>query len=357
MESFVLLCTFISGPESNITVPDLEFTAVFFSLKRKMVTLVGNSIEEAAALLKVDEVVAIPTETVYGLAGNALNESAVLKIFKAKNRPYFNPLIIHTHSWETMVKYVKNIPEAAIKIAASYSPGPITFLLEKTNLIPDLVTAGHHKVAVRIPNHALTLQLLQSLDFPLAAPSANRFGYVSPTSAEHVLQGLDGFIPYILDGGACRVGLESTIVDFEGEEVIVRRKGGISSEAISRVIGRPVLVRTHASEHPVAPGQLKSHYATATPLITGNLAELVPQFSGKKIALIEFGNPLLAEVYSRMNLSSSANTDEAARNLFSMMRQTDQCGADIILASLLPEEGLGAAVNDRLKRAEHENKI
>jgi L-threonylcarbamoyladenylate synthase len=322
-----------------------------------MVTILGNSIEEAAALLKEDEVVAIPTETVYGLAGNALSESAVLKIFKAKNRPHFNPLIIHIHSWEIMRRFVKNIPEAALKIAAAFSPGPVTFLLEKTDLIPDLVTAGHHKVAVRIPNHVLTLQLLKMLDFPLAAPSANRFGYVSPTSADHVMQGLKGYIPYILDGGTCRVGLESTIVDFEGDEVIVRRKGGISSEAISSVIGKQVLVRTHASEHPVAPGQLKSHYATATPLVTGNLSALIPLFPGKKIALIEFGKPLNKNVFFKINLSLMANADEAARNLFSMMRQSDQCGADIILASLLPENGLGAAVNDRLKRAEHANKF
>ena len=321
-----------------------------------MVTTTGNSIETATAWLNQEEVVAIPTETVYGLAGNALSETAVIRIFKAKNRPHFNPLIVHSHSWEKMDRYVKNIPPAAIIIAEAFSPGPVTFLLEKTALIPDLVTAGHPKVAVRIPNHPITLELLRSLDFPLAAPSANRFGYVSPTSAAHVLQGLDGIIPYILDGGNCAVGLESTIVDFEGDDVIIRRKGGISSEAISNVIGKPVIVRTHASEHPVAPGQLKSHYATATPLITGNPEEIIHQFPGSKIALIEFGTSLIEEAFFRVNLSPSANLDEAARNLFSMMRQTDQCGADIILASLLPEEGLGSAVNDRLKRAEHANK-
>lgn len=321
-----------------------------------MKTTIGNSIETAADWLRNHEVVAIPTETVYGLAGNALDESAVLKIFKAKNRPHFNPLIIHTHSWEVLYRYVKNIPEAALKIARAFSPGPVTFLLEKTEMIPDLVTAGHPKVAVRIPNHPITLRLLQLLDLPLAAPSANRFGYVSPTAAGHVLQGLDGIIPYILDGGDCKVGLESTIVDFEGDDVIIRRKGGIASEEISRVINREVVLRTHASEHPVAPGQLKSHYATATPLITGNPAELIQQFQGKKIGLIDFGRPLDINVRFRVNLSPEANPDEAARNLFSMMREMDNCGADVILAPILPEAGLGAAVNDRLKRAEHANK-
>lgn len=318
-----------------------------------MVTTTGNSIETAALWLNSNEVVAIPTETVYGLASNALSEEAVLRIFKAKNRPHFNPLIIHSFSWQNMERYIRNIPKDALKIAEAFSPGPVTFLLEKSDLIPDLVTAGHAKVAVRIPNHPLTLQLLKMLDFPLAAPSANRFGYVSPTSAEHVLQGLNGIIPYILDGGNCAIGIESTIVDFEDDDVIVRRKGGISSEAISRVIGKQVILRTHASEHPVAPGQLKSHYATVTPLKTGNPAESIQQYQASKVALIEFGNPVNERVFFRVNLSPSANVDEAARNLFSMMRQTDHCGADVILASLLPETGLGAAVNDRLKRAEH----
>lgn len=321
-----------------------------------MKTTIGNSIEKAAGWLKQHEVVAIPTETVYGLAGNALDETAVLKIFKAKNRPHFNPLIIHTHSWEVLGRYVKNIPDAALSIARAFSPGPVTFLLEKTDIIPDLVTAGHPKVAIRIPNHPLTLQLLKLLDFPLAAPSANPFGYVSPTAASHVMQGLNGIIPYILDGGDCRVGLESTIVDFEGEEVIIRRKGGIASEEISRVINRDVVLRTHISDHPVAPGQLKSHYATATPLYTGNLAEMAGHFKGRKIAIIEFGPPLDAEVFARVNLSAAGNTDEAARNLFSMMRTMDKMGADVILAPVLPETGLGAAINDRLKRAEHANK-
>jgi L-threonylcarbamoyladenylate synthase len=316
----------------------------------------GSNWEEAAKWLMQDEVVAIPTETVYGLAGNALSETAVLKIFKAKNRPHFNPLIVHTWHWDAIRTYVKNVPEEADKIAKQFCPGPITFLLEKKDIIPDLVTAGFHKVAIRIPAHGLTQQLLQALPFPLAAPSANRFGYVSPTTAAHVLQGLDGIIPYILDGGACQVGVESTIVDFEGDDVIVRRKGGISAEAISAVIGRPVLTRTHASDHPVAPGQLKSHYATQTPLFTGNIAELQETFVGKKIARLAFGPVNEGDADYIFNLSPSANTDEAARHLFAMMRQADDCGADVILASLIPEEGLGAAINDRLQRAEHSNR-
>ncbi|MCU0403701.1 MAG: L-threonylcarbamoyladenylate synthase [Chitinophagaceae bacterium] len=321
-----------------------------------METKIGNSIREAADWLRQNEVIAIPTETVYGLAGNALSEEAVVKIFKAKNRPFFNPLIIHTHSREGIASFVKNIPPEAHIIVEQFSPGPVTFLLEKKDHVPDLVTGGHHKVAVRIPNHPLTLSLLNMIDFPLAAPSANRFGYVSPTTANHVMEGLTGLIPYILDGGPCVVGVESTIVDFEDNEVIIRRKGGISVELIEKALGKAVIIRTHASDHPVAPGQLKSHYATITPLHTGNKLELLRKFNGKKIALIEFGDPLNEACYKRFNLSPSGDPDEAARNLFSLMRQADHCGADVIVTSLLPEEGLGAAVNDRLKRAEHLNK-
>ncbi|HSK14412.1 MAG TPA: L-threonylcarbamoyladenylate synthase [Phnomibacter sp.] len=321
-----------------------------------MTTIIGTDLGTAAGWLKQDELVAIPTETVYGLAGNALSETAVLKIFKAKGRPHFNPLIVHTHSWEAVSDLVKEIPEAAMVLASHFCPGPITFLLEKTDRIPDLVTAGHPKVAVRIPAHPLTQQLLANLNFPLAAPSANRFGYVSPTTAEHVLQGLNGVIPYILDGGACNVGVESTIVDLEGDQIIIRRRGGITASDILRTTGLTALERIHASDHPVAPGQLKSHYATTTPLFTGNLAELSKGHKWKKIAVIGFGSIPPGNFEHIFNLSPSGDTDEAARNLFAMMRQADNCGADVILAAKLPEKGLGAAVNDRLQRAQHLNK-
>ena len=321
-----------------------------------MQTQVGHLWEEAANWLRQNEVVAIPTETVYGLAGNALSEEAVLKIFKAKNRPHFNPLIIHTHHVGSIARFVKSMPAEALAIANQFWPGPITFLLEKRKIIPDLVTAGHHKVAVRVPNHPLTQSLLEALDFPLAAPSANRFGYVSPTTAQHVLEGLNGVIPYVLDGGACTVGLESTILDFEDGQVILRRKGGISAEAIEAVIGKRLLNLTHASDHPVAPGQLKSHYATYTPLFTGDPETLAARYPHKKLVIIGFGPQTPYPAFRYFNLSELANTDEAARNLFSIMRQADAAGGDLILAPVLPDSGLGSAVNDRLKRAAHNNK-
>jgi L-threonylcarbamoyladenylate synthase len=322
-----------------------------------MKTYIGTDISTAKKLLESDEAVAIPTETVYGLAANALNPDAVLKIFKAKERPHFNPLIIHLPAWEAVKKYAAEIPPEANLLAARFTPGPLTFLLKKRPIVPDLVTAGSPKVAIRIPAHLLTRELLAQLDFPLAAPSANPFGYVSPTTAQHVFEGLGGKISYILDGGECTVGLESTIVDFENGEVIVRRKGGVAVEAIERVLGKKVEVKTGVEDHPVAPGQLKSHYATSTPLYVGDAAGLAQRFSTKKIGVIEFGENLRDVAADfRFQLSASGNLDEAAKNLFKTMRQADQCGAEVILSEWLPEEGLGRAINDRLRRAQHEAK-
>jgi len=317
-----------------------------------MTTEIGSNISTAKFLLESGEAVAIPTETVYGLAANALDPDAVLKIFKAKNRPHFNPLIIHLPDWEAVSKYVTEIPAEARLLAEKFTPGPLTFLLKKKPVVPDLVTAGSPKVAIRIPAHPLTRALLAQLDFPLAAPSANPFGYVSPTSAQHVFEGLAGKIPYILDGGDCQVGLESTIVDFENGEVIVRREGGVTVEDIERALGKKVTLKTSAEDHPVAPGQLQSHYATSTPLYVGGARVLVKNLPTQKICLIEFGENLRdVPADFRFQLSGTGDLDEAAKNLFHIMRLADRCGAEVILAEWLPEEGLGRAVNDRLRRA------
>jgi L-threonylcarbamoyladenylate synthase len=321
-----------------------------------MVTKTGTDLLLAKRMLDAGEVVAIPTETVYGLAANALNPDAVLKIFKAKERPHFNPLIIHVPNWEFASRYVTDIPFEANLLAAVFTPGPLTFLLKKQSIIPDLVTAGSAKVAVRIPSHPLTMELLKLTGFPLAAPSANPFGYVSPTTAQHVFEGLQGKIPYILDGGVCRIGLESTIVDFEENEVIVHRKGGLTVEAIEQVLGKKVLLKTGVEEHPVAPGQLKSHYATTTPLYVGNVADLCRRFMHQTIALIAFGENLQGVAADfRYQLSAKGDLEEAAKNLFQVMRQADHCGARVILAEWLPEVGLGRAINDRLRRAAAHN--
>ncbi|TAK44845.1 MAG: threonylcarbamoyl-AMP synthase [Saprospiraceae bacterium] len=315
-------------------------------------TATGTDVSLAKRLLEEGWPVAIPTETVYGLAANALDDDAVLKIFKAKNRPHFNPLIIHLAGWSDVAKYAAEVPDVFDELARHFAPGPLTFLVKKADVVPGLVTAGSPKVAIRIPAHPLTRQLLLSLDFPLAAPSANPSGYVSPTTAQHVYEGLHGKIPYILDGGTCTVGVESTIIDFEDGQLIIWRKGGVAVEEIERIIGRKAIVKTGVENHPVAPGQLKSHYATATPLHVGDVAKMRAAFSGKKICLLEFGGNLVnVPAAFRFQLSPTANLDVAAKNLFSVMRQAGTCGADVILAEWVPEHGMGLAINDRLRRA------
>lgn len=317
-----------------------------------MQTVIGTNIRPAIEFLRAGEVVAIPTETVYGLAGNALDEDAVLKIYEAKQRPRFNPLILHVASLSHFSLYAGDIPDACRLLTAKFSPGPLTFLLPKTDLVPDLVTAGSDRVAIRIPSHPLTLELLKSLDFPLAAPSANPFGYVSPVTAQHVWDGLQGRIPYILDGGPCAMGLESTILGFEDGEVVLHRHGAVPLEAIEEVLGRSVQLR--AQHGPVeAPGQLKSHYAPHIPLWLGDVDSLLQVHHGKKIAVISFHKKYIyPEPAIQFTLSPAGDLHEAARNLFRVLREVDQLDVDIILAERFPEAGLGRAINDRLQRAQ-----
>ena len=323
-----------------------------------MKTETGVDISTAASYLTNGELVAIPTETVYGLAANALNEDAVLNIYAAKNRPQFNPLIMHVASFEQAKQYIKDIPAEAEQLAAAFWPGPLTMLFNKQQNVPDLVTAGSKRVAIRVPNHPLTLQLLSQLEFPVAAPSANPSGYVSPTTAEHVYEGLQGKIPYILNGGACGVGVESTIIGWnEIGETELYRLGGIAIEQIEAVIGKTIKHHKKATDNPNTPGQLKSHYATHTPLYLGNIDELLPLFADKKIILINF-NHYRDEIKKEQQfvLSNNSKAEDAAKNLFRVLREADGMHADVILAELLPNEGLGKPVNDRLERAQHNMK-
>lgn len=322
-----------------------------------MHTIVSTDIEKAKQYLINGQLVAIPTETVYGLAANALNEDAVVKIFEAKNRPAFNPLIIHVGSWQAAEKYVTTIPAKAKLLAKKFTPGPLTFLLKKKNIIPDIVTAGSERVAIRIPNHPLTLALLQSLDFPLAAPSANPFGYISPTTAQHVLENLSGKIPYILDGGAATVGLESTIIGFdEKEQVLLYRSGGTGTEEIETLLNEKVLAApTSPQKNLETSGQLKSHYAPHTPLYIGDIDELKKQFAGKQIASISFSKQFDG-IDKQFVLSKEGSLAEAAKNLFAALREIDGLKVAVILAEIFPDEGIGRAINDRLNRAKAENK-
>lgn len=307
---------------------------------------IGNDIEKAATLLKAGEIVAIPTETVYGLAGNALNSAAVARIFEAKNRPHFDPLIIHVPDFAAVENYAESIPDSARKLAQRFWPGPLTLVLPKKPIVPDLTSAGLDTVGIRCPRHDMTRQLLKQLPFPLAAPSANPFGYVSPTTAIHVDQQLGDRIPYILNGGSCDIGIESTIVGFEDSHPVVYRFGGLSVEDIEAVVG-PLKTRAHSTSNPRAPGQLKSHYAPGKRLILGDIDALRRQYP--HAAIISFETHY--DVPYLVVLSGKGSLAEAAHNLFAALRKVDQFPVDIVLVEHVPNEGIGRAINDRLNRA------
>jgi len=317
-----------------------------------MMATTGTDIDKAAALLNQEQLVAIPTETVYGLAANAFSEAAVLKIFEAKNRPAFDPLIVHTASIEQFSQIATNIPDQAYQLAEAFMPGPLTLILPRATDVPLLVTSGNDSVGVRIPNHPLTLNLLKNLDFPLAAPSANPFGYVSPTTAQHVNQQLSDKIPYILDGGPCQVGIESTIIGFASGEPEILRLGGLALEEIENVLGKTIQRVKTSSSNPQAPGMLSSHYAPRKKVMLGNIAELLLAYNPEQVGILSFARPF-ADVPAahQVQLSVAGNVHEAARNLFSGLRYLDVQPISVILAELLPEIGLGRAVNDRLRRA------
>lgn len=315
-------------------------------------TTTGTDITFAADLLRQGKLVAIPTETVYGLAANALDAGAVTKIFIAKNRPQFNPLIVHCASAEQAFSYAQNIPEESRELAEKYWPGPLTLILRKKDIIPDIVTAGHEWVGLRVPQHPITLKLLSTINFPLAAPSANPSGYVSPTTAEHVAEGLDGKIDYILNGGPCNVGVESTIVSFSTNPPTLLRHGGIPLEKIKTVIPQLQISQQEQLGGPISPGQLASHYAPSKKVYLGNVHELARKFSGRKIGSISL-NTLLPDIpeEQQIRLSESGSLEEAAQHIFAALRRLDALSFDLIIAELMPDEGLGRAINDRLRRA------
>lgn len=312
---------------------------------------IGKDVIKAKALLEAGKLVAVPTETVYGLAANALDTTAVTKIFAAKNRPHFDPLIVHVPDRGSVEKYVQEVPGKASSLMKEFWPGPITFLLNKKNIIPDLVTSGLDRVGIRCPNHELTRELLKSLSFPLAAPSANPFGYVSPTKPEHVNEQLGDKIDYILDGGECNIGIESTIVGFENELPIVYRVGGLSVEKIELIIG-DVQVQSQSVSNPQAPGQLQSHYAPRKKLKIGDIEKLLEENKGRRVGVLSFQKRYAADfIEKQIVLSAKGDVNEAAQRLFSGLRELDKSSVEIILTETVPDFGLGRAINDRLKRA------
>ena len=315
--------------------------------------MVTTNIHKAVEILNKNELVAIPTETVYGLAANANNDEALKKIYALKNRPFFNPLILHIHALYQLHNIARDIPETAIKLAEAFWPGPLTLVLKKQPGVSDIVTAGKETVAVRIPDHPLTLELLSLLDFPLAAPSANPFGQISPTSAQHVYDYFGEKIEVILDGGECQKGIESTIVGFENNVPLIYRLGSVSLENIQRVVGEVLVFNQESDTEIKSPGMLDSHYAPrTTTYLTHEVPAALNLHHDKKIGLLLFQNTLEhTKVAAREVLSINGDFEEAARNLYAAMHCLDHLNLDVIIAQELPNIGLGKSINDRLTRA------
>lgn len=323
------------------------------------------AIKQAAALLRDGEIVGMPTETVYGLAADALNESAVAKVFAAKQRPSFDPLIVHVlHAQQAQQLAV--FDETARRLAQAFWPGPMTLVLPRKcdevgkAIVPDLVTAGLDAVGLRVPDHPVALELLRESKCPLAAPSANKFGSISPTVAQHVVDDLSGEVAAVLDGGPCDRGVESTVVRVGESGVEVLRLGALPVELIQEVVGGVVAVCKPSSspgrsggEARASPGMVERHYAPGTPMrFVADADELAGfEWAGRWALLLAGALPDAAERFEIVrNLSESGDLSFAAASLFSTLRALDQMNLDGIAALAVPSQGLGPAINDRLRR-------
>lgn len=311
-----------------------------------------EGLARAAELLRAGEIVAVPTETVYGLAADALNPAALAKVFAAKGRPLIDPLIVHVADAADLARVAE--PDPRLARLSGFWPGPLTVVLRRQPVVPDLVTAGRDTVAVRVPAHPAFRALLRSVG-PLAAPSANPFGYVSPTLASHVRDSLGERCPWVVDGGPCAHGVESTILDLsDPARARLLRPGPIARESLEAALGGPVEVVARAAaadEAQLAPGMLERHYSPRTPIrLFARGAE--PVIPPGRVALLlqsrRAASPAGAEVFL---LSESGDPTEAARALFALLRQLDRLGFEVIVAELAEESGVGVALNDRLRRA------
>ena len=304
-----------------------------------------EAIRHAAEALARGDIVAFPTETVYGLGANALDARAVAKVFAAKERPRFNPLIVHVPGLGEAEKYAV-VTDTARMLAQAFWPGPLSLVLKKrpASGIVDLVSAGLETIALRAPAHPVAQALLATVQLPIAAPSANRSGRISPTTAAHVEAELDDRPAMILDGGRCPLGIESTVVAVLGDAPALLRPGALAREAIELVLGAP-LADAAANHRGASPGQLETHYAPSTPLRLGAVSVAPDE------ALLAFGGDVPAGARATINLSASGNLEEAAARLFAALRDLDRSGATAIAVMPIPAHGLGEAINDRLQRA------
>jgi L-threonylcarbamoyladenylate synthase len=304
-------------------------------------------------LLRNDDVVVIPTETVYGLAGSIQSEQALMKIFEIKQRPLTNPLIVHVADPADFRVYATTVPDEVYQLAQNFSPGPISFVLPAAASISPLIRGGQTTVALRIPNHPLTLQLIRELGMPLAAPSANRYMGLSATSAAVVELAMPELKGHILDGGRCSAGLESTIVGFEAGQPVLYRMGCITRQQIEEVLGKPVAYAgdTH-SDAPRAPGMQQRHYAPRTPMVvTNRLHPTILDLSAVRLGVLSFHQPVdHPAIIAQEVLSPSADLSEAAHRLYDALHRLDLAQPDVIVAEWVPDEGLGQAINDKLRR-------
>ena len=316
--------------------------------------VITSDIDQVADSLQNEEVTAIPTETVYGLAGNIFSEKAIRRVYEVKQRPRFNPLIVHIADVSEMGKVASSIPPLAQALAEKFWPRPLTLLLPKKDTVPNIITAGKDTVAVRVPNHPVTLALLQQLPFPLAAPSANPFGSISPTTAEHVAAYFKDGFPFILEGGPCKKGIESTIIGFNEEGAIIYRYGSLAIEEIESITG-PLQEYIRNEENPDAPGMLLRHYAPATKtILSSDIEKSISENLGKRIGLLLFNDQHQSnQVAIVETLSANGSMEEAASNLYAAMHRLDHNDLDIIIAERFPDKGLGRSINDRLQRATH----
>ena len=311
----------------------------------------AEAIRQAAGIIRGGGIVAFPTETVYGLGANGYNPLAVARIFEVKRRPSFDPLILHVADPADVRKLVKEIPSSAKKLIERFWPGPVTVVLLKEENIPDIVTAGLPSIAVRMPDHPMALSLIKESKCPIAAPSANPFGYLSPTTAEHVREQLGDQVDLILDGGPCTVGVESTIVSFLDGKPKLLRPGGVSLEEIESAIGE-VEIRPVKEDRPSAPGMLSRHYAPRTPIVLDWSEKSLDSYKGRRIGLLAFRKPGTSLKFNHIEvLSKKGDLREAAANLFTAIRRLDDLRLDLILAESVPEVELGRAIMDRLRRA------
>lgn len=330
-----------------------------WNLLQKNEQLREETMQQAIQLLKAGELVAFPTETVYGLGADATNEAAVAKIFQAKGRPQDNPLIVHIANKQQLLPLVEELPAVAKQLIDRFSPGPITYILPHSGLCASNVTAGLRTIALRIPEHPIALQLLELSDLPLAAPSANISGKPSPTTADHVYEDLKGKIAGIIDGGPTKVGMESTVIDLSKEQPIILRPGAITREMIEKELNIPIDLASDQTqvEQPLSPGMKYPHYAPDVPLILGpsskeQLQQLINKYEadGKRVGLLA-REQLLVHLTVEHKVSLGKTLEDVGKNLYHALRSFKRTDVDIIICESFPEAGLGRAIMNRLQKA------